>query len=153
VPRGRIIKDEAVAEIAIQVPQSKDALHQLRLLPRGSADSVIGKGVLAAVAEGLARDPASIPAAKGRGDEMTSSQEAVAEVLKLALKIVSERENVAPKLIASSSDIDAIAMSDEADVPAMHGWRRAIFGELALQLKHGKALIGMESGRARIVKR
>jgi ribonuclease D len=153
VPRGRIIKDEAVAEIAIQVPQSKEALHQLRLLPRGSADSVIGKGILAAVAEGLARDPSTVPAAKGRGEEMTSSQEAAAEVLKLALKIVAERENVAPKLIANSSDIDAIAMSDEADVPAMHGWRRAIFGELALQLKHGKALIGMESGRARIVKR
>ncbi len=153
VPRGRILKDEAVAEVAVQVPQSKEALHQLRLLPRGSADSVIGKGILAAVAEGLARDPASIPAAKGRGEEMTSSQEAAAEVLKLALKIVSERENVAPKLIANSSDIDAIAVSDEADVPAMHGWRRAIFGELALQLKHGKALIGMESGRARIVKR
>jgi ribonuclease D len=153
VPRGRILKDEAVAEIAVQVPQSKDALHQLRLLPRGSAESVIGKGILAAVAEGLARDPASVPAAKGRGEEMTSSQEAVAEVLKLALKIVSERENVAPKLIANSSDIDAIAVSDEADVPAMHGWRRAIFGELALQLKHGKSLIGMENGRARIVKR
>ncbi len=153
VPRGRILKDEAVAEIAVQVPQSKEALHQLRLLPRGSADSVIGKGILAAVVEGLARDPASIPAAKGRGEEMTSSQEAAAEVLKLALKIISERENVAPKLIANSSDIDAIAVSDEADVPAMHGWRRAIFGELALQLKHGKAMIGMESGRARIVKR
>jgi ribonuclease D len=153
VPRGRILKDEAVAEIAVQVPQSKDALHQLRLLPRGSAESVIGKGILAAVAEGLARDPTSVPAAKGRGEEMTSSQEAVAEVLKLALKIVSERENVAPKLIANSGDIDAIAVSDEADVPAMHGWRRAIFGELALQLKHGKSLIGMENGRARIVKR
>lgn len=153
VPRGRILKDEAVAEIAIQVPQNKEALHQLRLLPRGSAESVIGKGILAAVAEGLARDPASIPAAKGRGEEMTSSQEAAAEVLKLALKIVSERENVAPKLIANSSDIDAIAVSDEADVPALHGWRRVIFGELALQLKHGKALIGMENGRARIVKR
>lgn len=153
VPRGRILKDEAVAEIAIQVPQSKEALHQLRLLPRGSADSVIGKGILAAVAEGLARDPASIPNNKGRGEEMTSSQEAAAEVLKLALKIVSERENVAPKLIANASDIDAIAVSDEADVPALHGWRRAIFGELALQLKHGKALIGLESGRARIVKR
>jgi ribonuclease D len=153
VPRGRILKDEAVAEVAIQVPQNKEALHQLRLLPRGSADSVIGKGILTAVAEGLARDPATVPLSKGRGDEMTAAQEAVAEVLKLALKIVSERENVAPKLIASSSDIDAVAMSDEAEVPALHGWRRAIFGDLALQLKHGKALIGMDNGRARIVKR
>ncbi len=153
VPRGRILKDDAVAEIAIQVPQNKDALHQLRLLPRGSAESVIGRGILAAVAEGLARDPATIPLNKGRGDDMTSAQEAAAEVLKLALKIICERENVAPKLIANSSDIDAIAVSDEADVPALHGWRRSLFGELALQIKHGKALIGMENGRARIVKR
>ena len=153
VPRGRIMKDDAVAEIAIQVPQSRDALHQLRLLPKGSADSSIGKGVLEAVEEGLARDPSTIPQNKGRGDEMTPAQEAAAEVLKLALKIVSERENVAPKLIASSGDIDAIAISDEANVPALHGWRRTIFGEVALQLKHGKALIGMENGRARIVQK
>lgn len=150
VPRGRILKDEAIGEIAIQVPQNVEALHQLRLLPRGSADSVIGKGILQAVAEGLARDAASIPHAKGRGDEMTSSQEAAAEVLKLALKIVSERQSIAPKLIASASDIDAIAVSDTADVPAMEGWRREVFGDVALAIKHGKATIGMENGRARI---
>jgi ribonuclease D len=74
VPRGRILKDEAVAEIAIQVPQDVKALQELRLLPRGSADSVIGKGILVAVAEGLARDPASIPGPKGRDDQMTPTQ-------------------------------------------------------------------------------
>ncbi len=152
VPRGRILKDEAIGEIAIQVPQNLEALHQLRLLPRGSADSVIGKGILQAVAEGLARDSAGIPPAKGRGDEMTASQEAAAEVLKLALKIVSERQSIAPKLIASAADIDAIAVSDSADVPAMEGWRREVFGDVALAIKHGKATIGMENGRARIFK-
>jgi ribonuclease D len=150
VPRGRILKDDAVGEIAIQMPQTNEAMHQLRLLPRGSADSSIGKGILVAVKEALARDPADIPSPKGRGDEMTSSQEAAAEVLKLALKIVSERAGVAPKLLASSADIDAIAVSDEADVPAMHGWRREVFGDMALALKNGKATIGLEKGRAKI---
>ncbi len=150
VPRGRILKDDAVAEIAIQIPQNKEAMQQLRLLPRGSADSSIGRGILAAVAEALARDPETIPAPKGRGDEMTSSQEAAAEVLKLALKIVSEREGIAPKLLATSADIDAIAISDTADVLAMQGWRRDVFGDVALALKNGKATIGLEKGRARI---
>ena len=150
VPRGRILKDDAVAEIAIQVPQSVEAMQQLRLLPRGSADSSIGKGILAAVAQGLARDPNTIPGPKGRGDEMTSAQEAAAEVLKLALKIVSEREGIAPKLLASSADIDAIAVSDTADVQAMQGWRRTVFGDVALALKNGKATIGLENGRAKI---
>ncbi|NMD06705.1 MAG: ribonuclease D [Phyllobacteriaceae bacterium] len=153
VPRGRILKDEAIGEIAIQVPQTTEALHQLRLLPRGSADSVIGKGILEAVAEGLARDPATIPAPKGRGEEMSGAQEAAAEILKLALKIVADRDGIAPKLIASSAEIDAIAVDDEANVPAMQGWRRDVFGELALDLKHGRAAIAMEKGRAQIVKR
>jgi ribonuclease D len=150
VPRGRILKDDAVAEIAIQVPQSKEALHQLRLLPRGSADSSIGKAILAAVAEALAWDSNDIPSPKGRGDEMTTSQEAAAEVLKLALKIVSEREGIAPKLLASSADIDAIAISDGADVVAMQGWRRDVFGKVAIALKNGTATIGLEKGRAKI---
>jgi ribonuclease D len=153
VPRGRIIKDEAVGEIAIQVPQDVKALHELRLLPRGSADSVVGKGILVAVAEGLARDPSTIPGPKGRDEQMTPSQESAAEILKLALKIVSEREGIAPKLLASSSDLEALAVSDDADVPAMHGWRREVFGHVAIDIKHGRAMIGMEKGRATLVKR
>lgn len=153
VPRGRILKDEAIGEIAIQVPQSREALHQLRLLPRGSADSVIGAGILEAVAQGLARDPSTVPAPKGRGEEMNGSQEAAAEILKLALKIVSDKDGIAPKLIASSADIDALAVDDNADVPAMQGWRREVFGSVALDLKHGRAAIAMEKGRVQIVKR
>ncbi len=151
VPRGRILKDDAVAEIAIQMPQTTEAMQQLRLLPRGSADSSIGKGILVAVKEALARDSATVPSPKGRSDEMTGPQEAAAEVLKLALKIVSENAGVAPKLLASSADIDAIAMSDEANVPAMHGWRREVFGNVAIALKNGTASIRLEKGRAKVV--
>jgi ribonuclease D len=153
VPRGRIMKDDAVAEIAIQVPQTREALGQLRLLPKGSADSIIGKGVLAAVTEALSQDLSQLPMPKGRADEMTASQEAAAEVLKLALKIVSEREGVAPKLLASSADIDAIAVSDEADVPALYGWRKTVFGDVALALKRGEATIGLAKGRAQIIRK
>jgi ribonuclease D len=152
VPRGRILKDEAVGEIAIQVPQSREDLNQLRLLPRGSADSVIGKGILAAVTKALARDPSTVPPPKQRGEEMTPAQEAAAEVLKLALKIVSDNEGVAPKLLANSADIDQLAIDDKADIPALQGWRREAFGEIALELKHGRAAISLKDGRAQITK-
>jgi ribonuclease D len=153
VPRGRIFKDEAVGEIAIQVPQTKEALIGLRLLPRGIAENSIGRGILEAVAEGLRMDPAEVPAPKQRGDEMTPSQESAAEILKLALKIVSEREGIAARLLASSGDIEALAVDDAADVPFMTGWRREVFGSLALDIKHGRAVIGMENGRAALLKR
>jgi ribonuclease D len=151
VPRGRILKDEAVAEVAIQVPTTREALQQLRLLPRGSADSSVGRGILAAVAEAQTMDPQLVPSPKGRGDEMTTSQESIAEILKLALKIVSESQGIAPKLLASTSDIDAIAVNDSADVAALEGWRHEVFGKVALDIKNGRAVIGMAKGRATIL--
>lgn len=84
---------------------------------------------------------------------MSGPQEAVAEILKLALKVISEAEGIAPKLIASSADIDAIAVDDHAGVPALQGWRREIFGATALDLKHGRAAVAIEKGRAQVVKR
>jgi len=71
--------------------------------------------------------------------------------LKLALKVVCEREGLAPKLVANTSDIEAVAESDEADVPLMHGWRREVFGNLALELKRGQAMIGFRDGRVVIL--
>ena len=153
VPRGRILKDEAVAEIAIQMPQKPESINELRLVSKGTANSSMGAAILKAVAHGLARDPKTIPDFKGRGDEMSAAQQAAAEVLKLALKVACETENVAPKLLASASDIDAVAINDNADVPLLHGWRREVFGNMALDIKHGKACIGMENGRAVLIKR
>ncbi len=148
VPRSRIVKDDAVAEIATQMPQTKEALGQLRALPRGMSTSRIGDSLIRVVKEGLARDPATLPHTNWGREETSESTQAAAEILKLALKVVCEREGLAPKLLANTSDIEAIAESDDADVPLMHGWRREVFGNLALELKRGKAMIGFKDGRA-----
>jgi ribonuclease D len=153
VPRGRILKDEAMAEIAIQMPQKPEDVNQLRLVSKGTANSSMGAAILKAVSHGQARDPKTIPDFKGRNDEMSAAAQAAAEVLKLALKVACESEGIAPKLLASASEIDAIAVDDDADVPMMHGWRREVFGNLALDIKHGKACIGMENGRAVLMRR
>ncbi len=151
VPRGRVIKDDAVAEIATQMPQTKDALAQLRALPRGHSASKIGDGILTAVKQGLSRDLSVLPdPAKGR-DESSDQTQAAAEILKLALKVICEREGLAPKLVASASDIEALAEDDDADVEANRGWRKEVFGKVALDLKHGRSMIGLRDGKAVIV--
>jgi ribonuclease D len=152
VPRSRVIKDDAIAEIATQIPNSQDALGELRALPKGYAKSRIGDAILTAVKSGLETDHKSLPQPDGRPDELSESAQAAAEVLKLALKIVSEREGIAPKLIASSADIEAIAANDSAAVPLMSGWRRGLFGDVALELKSGRAVIGFKKGRAQILR-
>ena len=151
VPRSRVIKDDAVAEIATQIPQTKEALGQLRALPRGMGNSRQGDGLLKAIKDGLARDPETLPHANWGRDDTSEAVQAAAEILKLALKIVCEREGLAPKLMANTSDIEAVAESDDADVPLMHGWRREVFGNVALELKHGRAMIGFRDGRAVII--
>ncbi|MGH6855085.1 MAG: ribonuclease D [Aestuariivirga sp.] len=151
VPRARIVKDDAVAEIAMQMPQTREALSQLRAVPRGLAASRAGDAILKAVGEGLALDPKSLPPIDRGREESSDQTQAAAEILKLALKIVCEREGLAPKLLANTSDIEAVAENDNADVPLMHGWRREVFGKLALDLKHGHAVIGFHNGRVRIM--
>ena len=152
VPRGRVLKDEAIAEIAIQMPQSPQDVNELRLVSRGAGNSAMGAAILKAVQEGLARDPKTIPD-KAKFDEMSSAALAASEILKLALKIVCETQGLAPKLIASSADIEALAMDDDADIAAMKGWQFEMFGKVALDLKHGKACITMEKGKAIILNR
>ena len=133
------------------MPQSKESLNQLRALPKGMGGSRIGDAVLKAVAAGLAADPKTLPAVEDGRDEMSESAQAAAEVLKLALKVVCEQEGIAPKLVATTSDIDAVAENDAADVHLMHGWRRELFGDLALAIKRGEAVIGFERGRVRVL--
>jgi ribonuclease D len=151
VPRSRVLKDDAIAEIAVQAPQTREALNQLRALPKGMASSRAGDAILKAVAAGLARDPKSLPQPDDGRDEMNEAAQAAAEVLKLALKVVCEQEGIAPKLVASSSDIDAVAESDAAEVPLLHGWRRELFGNLALAIKRGEAVIGFDKGKVRVI--
>jgi ribonuclease D len=150
VPRARILKDDAIAEIAMQTPQTREAMNQLRALPRGMSTSRTGEAVLKAVAAGLSRDPKTLPQPDDERNEMSDAAQAAAEVLKLALKVVCQQEGIAPKLVASSADIDALAERDDPDIHLMHGWRRQLFGNTALAIKHGEAVICFENGKVRV---
>jgi ribonuclease D len=149
VPRGRILKDDALVDIAVSAPRSVEALGRLRSIPNGFERSRTGSDILEMIERGLARDPATVPAperSRGRG-----SAGAVVELLKVLLKAVAEQEGVAPKIIATVEELEAIAESDTADVPSLHGWRRSLFGEKALALKNGQ--LGLVLERSRVIVR
>ncbi|MCB1378351.1 MAG: ribonuclease D [Alphaproteobacteria bacterium] len=151
VPRSRILKDDAVAEIAVQTPQTREALAGLRALPKGFAASRTGEAILVSVKAGLEMDPRALPQLDDGRDETSEQTQAASEILKLALKVVCGREGIAPKLVASAAEIEALADDDGADVPMMHGWRREVFGDLALALKRGEAMIGFRGGRVAVI--
>jgi len=148
VPRGRILKDDALIDLAVSAPRSVEALGRLRTIPNGFERSRTGADILEAVASGLARDPATVPMperSRGRGNTG-----AVVDLLKVLLKAVAEQEGVAPKIIATVDDLEAIAENDMADVTPLHGWRRTLFGEKALALKNGQLGLVLERGRVKM---
>jgi ribonuclease D len=145
VPRGRVLKDDVVGEIAIQAPTTIEKLSHLRSLPKGFERSRWGEAIIEAVQRGLDRDPKTLPRIeKFRG---AVNGGATVELLKVLLRMTSERHGVAAKVVATVDDLERIAADDEADVPAMKGWRRELFGEKALALKHGKLSLAIEKGR------
>lgn len=138
-PRGRILKDEAIYEIAQQQPRDEQALSRLRTLSKGFERSAGGREVLAAVERAFALPKSALPAVP-RPEQLPDGTAAAVEFLKVLLKIVVEEEGVAAKLITSSADLEKLASKGaEADVPALSGWRRTIFGTRALDLLSGKA--------------
>src|SRR5579871_4527292 len=151
VPRGRVLKDEAIADIAVQAPTTLDKLRHLRSLPKGFERSRWGEAIVAAVARGLERDPKTLPL-QPRGQAATNAA-AVVELLKVLLRMVSEHHHVAAKVIATVDDLERIAASDRAEVPALKGWRRELFGDKALALKHGKLALAIEKGKVSVVDR
>lgn len=144
VPRSRVLKDDVLIEVALAAPRSSEALANLRSFPRGMERSRAGAEILAAVERGLARDPAGVPRIER---ERRGANGATVELLKVLLRQVCEETGVAAKMIATVEDLEAIAGSDAADVPALQGWRRAIFGEKALELKRGRLALAVENGR------
>jgi ribonuclease D len=151
VPRGRVLKDDALGDIAVQAPASIERLAQLRSLPKGFERSKWGEAIVEAVKRGLAREPNSLP----RIERFRPAQNGAAtvELMKVLLRMTSERHGVAAKVIATVDDLDRIAADDEADVPALKGWRRELFGENALALKHGKLALAVEKSRVVTVDR
>ncbi|QIG91631.1 MULTISPECIES: ribonuclease D [unclassified Bradyrhizobium] len=145
VPRSRVLKDDAVGDIATHAPTSLDKLGNLRSLPKGFERSKWGADIIAAVQRGLARDQASLP--KLEKPRNNSNGAATVELLKVLLRMTSERHGVASKVIATVDDLEQIAADDQAEVGALHGWRRELFGEAALKLKHGELALAIDKGR------
>ena len=151
VPRSRVIKDDVIGDIALQAPTTIERLGGLRSLPKGFERSKWGEAIVEAVKRGLARDPKTLPRLdRPRG---AVNGQATVELLKVLLRMTAERHGVAAKVIATVDDLDRIAGDDAADVPALHGWRRDLFGEKALALKHGRLSLAIEKGRVVAVER
>jgi ribonuclease D len=137
LPRQRLLKDDSLMEIAAQAPTSVEELAHTRGLSRNAAEGKLGSAVLAAVGRALATPEAEWPQPIER-TELPRGLGPAVDLLKVLLKLKGDQHDVAQRLIASSSDLEWIAADDEADVPALHGWRRGLFGEDALKLKHGQ---------------
>ncbi|MET3601497.1 ribonuclease D [Martelella mangrovi] len=141
VPRRRVLKDDAVYEIAQQHPTEPEALAKLRMIPKGWERSHAAAGLLEAVETALQIPKADLPRIP-RQPQLPDGAAAAAELLKVLLKIVAEQNQVAARVIASSDDLDRIAAEGEdADVEAMKGWRRKLYGEPALQLLKGEVAL------------
>ena len=152
VPRNRVLKDDALRELAVQAPRHKTALAKLRAVPKGFENSKYADELLEAVSRGRNRTKKTLP-------ELTPPLVnkpgigALVDLLKVLLKQRSEETGVAPKLIANVADLERIASDDEPDVPAMHGWRREIFGDYALALKNGKLAMASENDSVVLISR
>ena len=145
MPRSRVLKDDAIGDIAVQGPTTVERLAQLRSLPKGFERSRWGEQILEAVARGLARDPKTLP----RLDKfrVAGNGGATVELLKVLLRMTSEQHGVAAKVIATVDDLERIATDNEANVPALRGWRRELFGDKALALKQGRLSLAVDKGR------
>ncbi|WP_298745167.1 ribonuclease D [uncultured Brevundimonas sp.] len=149
-PRGRILKDEAIDEIAAQGPTDADAFNRLRSVPKGFGASRLGLELTAELNRVLADPEAHAPKLE-RPAHNQPAPPSVVELLKVLLKAKSDNAGVATKLIANVADLEKIALSDEAEVDALHGWRRQLFGEDALKLKRGEIALVLNGARVEVV--
>lgn len=146
VPRARVLKDDAINDIALRKPQTAKALATLRPIPNGFERSEAGRAIVDVVTEVMAmpEDDLPVPPSERR---RKPAPPALSDLLKVLLRDVAEREGVAARLLATSDDIDRIASEDQPEVPAMSGWRRRLFGDVAIAVKKGELSLAFDRGR------
>ncbi len=141
VPRNRVVRDEALLEIAAHPPADPNELKRIRAFPRGLAEGAAGAQLLQAVARGKALSEDQLPR-RERPPQLPRGAGPLVDLLKVLLKMKCEEHGVAQKLVVNSSDLERIAIDDEAPVAALAGWRREVFGADALRLKRGELALG-----------
>ncbi len=150
MPRGRILKDEGIDEIATQTPTDASAFDQLRSTSKGFGASKFGQE-LADIIVKVLKNPEQYAPKHERPAPVVQVPASVVELLKVLLRIRCEEEGVAPKLIATVADLEKIALDDKASVPALQGWRRKVFGDDAIRLKKGELALVLNGTRVEVV--
>ena len=151
IPRQRMLKDEALLEIAAIAPETPEALARARGVTEGFARGKSGTGLLAAIAEAKALPDEQLPEAQNRNDGPRPSP-ALVSLLKVLLATKCEQHHVAAKLVASSDDIDRLALEEAPDLPVLQGWRAEVFGADALALKQGRISLGVDGRRVKLLR-
>lgn len=150
IPRNRVLRDEALTEIAAHAPETAERLAHTRGLGKDVAAGNTGRALLDAVQRGLKLPETEWPAPPRRRD-MPSNMGPIIELLRVLLKLKSDAHDVAPKLIANAAQLEEIAADDHADIPALQGWRREIFGTDALALKNGRLALTAKGRKIELV--
>lgn len=150
IPRGRVLKDDGIFEIAEQKPKNIEALDRLRAVQKGFSKSSAASTLLEALNEAL-ENPEEIAPKAQKPKPNPAGIGATIELLKVLLRSVCEELEVAPKLIASNSDLEAVAIDDNPDSPIMTGWRYEVFGKKAIQLKHGRLGLIVDNRRVKVI--
>ncbi|HEY1613199.1 MAG TPA: ribonuclease D [Rhizomicrobium sp.] len=151
-PRNRILKDEALLEIASHPPENAQGLDHIRAVPKGFGASRMGKSLLEAIESGRNAEPPPGMATERTRRKREPSPGAI-ELLKSLLRVRAEAADVAPRLIADADDIERLAAHEDEGVAALHGWRAEVFGNDALALREGKLALALDkNGTAKLVK-
>ena len=149
VPRGRLLRDDTLIDLAGSNPKTAPEFRKIRGFPGGETGKLV-KPVLDILQEAAQTPEAEYPQFD-RQSKREKAPQALVDLLRVLLKHVTEEREVAPRLIASVDDLERLALDDQADIPALSGWRYEIFGKIALELKQGRLALSVTNGKTKIM--
>ncbi|MGB1864238.1 MAG: HRDC domain-containing protein, partial [Candidatus Puniceispirillum sp.] len=149
IPRNRVVRDETLIDLAGTAPKTIEAFSKIRNFP-GGTDGKFVRPVMKIIQDVAAMPDSELPDVPLRSKSVKPPQ-AVMELLRVLLKYATDQHNIAPRLIASSNDLELLATDDNAPIKALKGWRRDVFGATALKLKSGKIGLAVENGKIKLI--
>ena len=149
IPRQRVMRDDALMEVVQARPRDAEALGRLRAVGQGFERSRSGQALVEAVQKGVEAEPKNLPKVERRSH--SPRRDSTVEILKVLLKVASQKAGVASKIIATTSDLEAIAEGDDENLPALTGWRHEVFGKLALDAIAGRVALALSKGEPVVI--